>query len=530
MTDNSSSIVDNDKYSISSRYLDINISGNGIEAYVTVTYSSHKENMTENDDKAKNKVPLYTLKELRDALDKAGIVYGIIEENLEKCLNENGVSNILIARGEEPIDGTDDILDIKFDIDKDIRKLNEDKRGRIDFKSIGAVSEVSKGDILAVIIPGNSGSDGRDIKGKSIRCMEGRQIKLRNSQGCEIVNENTVVATISGKPCIKNNAFYVYTVHEVPGDVNIKTGNIMFLGDIVVLGSVREGMKVISGNSVTVHQNVLDAEIKSRGDITLKGNVISSNINAGGEDTEKLKEIEVIDSFVKCMNDMITAIEEIKKFNLLGYDVSDGQIIKILSENKFKSTAKLCMNIIAHIIKSRQNDNSQGEKLLTLVKDKLIGLAPLNIKHYSELFELVNAANERLEYLRSSLAIPVNVKLNYCQDSTVSSSGDIVISGRGSYVSTIYAQGNVYFTEEMSIVRGGSIKADAEIRCRTVGSLGGVTTKLMTGEKGHIYAVTAYENTIFSVGGREIILDYASKNVHAYLDNNYELVVDKLRV
>lgn len=523
---NNTSIIDKSSDSASNRTLNINVPEGKMEAYITITYS-----LPSNNEESKGQhIPLYTMEELKEALNKAGIVYGIIQYNLEKCLDKRGADRVLIAKGSLPIDGADDMLDIKFDVDKDIRKLNEDSSGRVDYKSIGAINSVNEGDVLAVKIPGKEGIDGKDVYGKIVKCKAPKKIKLRAIQGCKMKDENTIIASISGKPCMKNNAFYVYSTHEVSGDVDLKTGNVTFLGDIIIKGNVREGMKVKSGNSIAVFQNVLEALIEGKSDINIKGNVISSTIIGGGEDTDKLKEIEVLEKLKNSLNDMISSIEEIKKFNLLGYNVSDGQIVKILIENKFKSIPRICLPIISHIVKSRQNDDIQGEFLLALIKNKLLGLAPLNIKHYSELFEMQDAVNERLEYLKTTLSLPVNVKLFYCQDSTVNSSGDIIISGRGSYVSALYAHGRVHFMEETSVVRGGSVKAGREINCKNAGSTGGVPTKLIVGEEGHIYVRRAYENTIFVVGGREFVLNYASKDVHAYLNDEYELIVDKLRL
>ncbi|SKA72756.1 hypothetical protein SAMN05428976_10154 [Clostridium sp. USBA 49] len=506
------------------RNLNISISKDNMEAYVTINYSDFEKC------EKKEKIPFYTIEELREALNKAGITYGIIEENLKKCLDKNGADNILVAKGIPSIDGIDDILDIKFDVDKDIKKLNEDKSGRVDFKSIGAVNSVKEGDIIAVRIPGKESIDGKDIKGKAVKGKNPKKIKIKAIQGCKLIDENTVAASITGKPYMKNNAFYVYSVHEINEDVNLKTGNIKFLGDIVIKGNVREGMKVISGNSVTIFKNVLKAEIKAKSDIIIKGNVIASNIAAGGEDMEKIKEIEILESLITYLDNIISCIEEIKKFNLFGYDVSDGQIIKILIENKFKSIPKTCLTLISHIVKNRQNDDNECEILIDIIKNKILGLAPLNIKHYGELFDIKNIIKERILLLKNNIFLPANIKLSYCQDSTINSSGDIIISGKGTYVSNLYAKESVYFTEKNSVVRGGFIKAGKEIKCKNVGSNGGVTTRLTVGECGHIYTDIAYENTIFTIGQREILLNYASKNVHVYLDDKHDIVVDKLRL
>jgi uncharacterized protein (DUF342 family) len=503
------------------RRLDIKLSENKLEAYVSISYF----------DDAQGNHPAYlNCDELKAELLKAGIKYGFLEDNIIECVKQKNVKDILIARGDIPIDDEDDLLDIKFEIDKDIRRLNEDSRGNIDFKSIGSVEAVLKGTTLAILRPGKSGKPGVDVTGNVVRPKSSKKIKLKASQGCHLLDENTVIADIDGKPSIKNNAFYVFKTHEIPQDVDLKTGNIAFVGDIIINGSVKEGMKVFSGNSIMINNNVESSEIKAKGDIIIKGNVLNSDITGGGEDFDKLKEIEDLNVLKKNLEEMIYATEEIKKFNLLGYNTSDGQIIKLLLESKFKSVLKVCLSLISLSVKSRQNGDLAADEVLLCLKNKLIGLAPLNIKHYSELFQIVEAVTSRGEQLKKTLSIPVNIKFCYCQDSSINSSGDIIVSGKGSYVSYLISHNSIYFTERNSVVRGGIIKSGKDIKCRNVGGHGGVITKLIAGEKGQIWIDAAYENTMLVIGTKEFVMDYDSKNVHAYLKDNYEIIVDRLRL
>jgi uncharacterized protein len=505
----------------SSRKMDIKFSHNKLETYLSLCYSPDADG---------NYPPKFSSYEIKKELSQAGVVYGLIEENIEKCTKQQEVESILIAKGEDTIEGKDDVLDIKFEVDRDIKKLNEDSTGRVDFKSIGSVNSILKGQVLAALIKGAEGVPGKDVTGKLIKPGINKRIKLKASQGCELIKENTIIASIDGKPSMRNNTFYVYKIHEVPQDVDIKTGNIAFLGDITILGSVKEGMKVFSDNSITIRQNVERAEAKGKGDIIIHGSAIGANIAAGGEDTEKLKEIESLEQFEKCVKEMVAAIEEIKKFNLLGYNTSDGQIIKLLIESKFKTIPKLYLSLITQSVKDRQKEDYGLEEIMNFVKTKLIGLTPLNIKHYSEMFNFLELLRVRLKILKASLAIPVNVKLSYSQDSEIMSSGDIIVSGRGVYVSNLTAYSNVYIIGQGAVVRGGFIKAGNEIKCRQVGGPGGVTTKLAVGQRGHIRVDIAYENTLFVVGNREFSLDYASKNVHAYINESNEFIVDKLKL
>ena len=79
------------------------------------------------------------------------------------------------------------------------------------------------------------------------------------------------------------------------------------------------------------------------------------------------------------------------------------------------------------------------------------------------------------------------------------------------------------------MARGGVIKAGKEIKCKVVGGLGGVSTKLIVEKKGHIWADLAYPNTRFIIGEREYVLDVLSKNIHAFIDEDRELIVEKLQ-
>lgn len=215
---------------------------------------------------------------------------------------------------------------------------------------------------------------------------------------------------------------------------------------------------------------------------------------------------------------------EIKRFNLLGKDASDGEIVKALIENKFKVIPKLCINII------RDNllDNCEDNEVVIAIKDKLVGLAPLNIKHFGEIDDIISLLSMKSENMKNTLSLPVTVNISYCQDSTIQSSGDVIFTGKGMYVSNVIANNNVYFNSDRTIARGGTIKAKSEIRCKTVGSSGGVTTKLIVGAKGHIWAEVAFQNTIFVVGGREYLLETPSKNIHVYINESGDLMVDKL--
>lgn len=519
------------------RQLKITLSDDAMEVYATIIYKPENTYKLKDVSETtiavlkpevlkKNYPPKYNIEELKQELSNNNVVYGIIEENLKSCV-ENPCKNFIVAKGEPAVDGKDDFIEIKFNTDEDLKKLKEDKVGNIDFKSIGSVAAVEKGDLIAELRSGDEGKDGHDVSGKIKKHKPGKKLKIKIGEGCTS-NENLIFAAIAGKPCVKNNAFYVYPIHEVKSDVDLKTGNIKFKGDVIIYGNVKEGMEVECGNSLTIEKDVERANIKSNGDVNVKGNLIAAKVFAGGEDVDKLKTIKDLGSFKETLNNLIAAVEEIKKFNLLGPDKKDGEIIKILIENKFKTFSRVCINVVADL--NRQQNSYEEENLVTLIRTKLIGIAPISIEHHSILYNILEAVEEKLIDFQNDLSIPVNVKLSYCQDSNVQSSGDVVISGKGEYISNIIANGNIYFMQERSVARGGSLNAKNEIKCRIVGSTAGVATKLRVEKSGHIWIDEGYQNTVLLVGNREYVLDTPSKGVHAYLDSSGDIIVDKLKL
>lgn len=519
---------------------DIKISTNAdnTEAYLTIKYtpkiictlkdaSDTNLLVLEPDIKEKIFPPAYTISEIKFALNSANITYGILEEKYEECIAPGGVENILIAKGIPTIDDESDRVEIKVNANSENKHLAEDDKGNVDFKSIGFVDEVKPGDTIATIYKGQPGQDGIDLSGKKNKHKTGTKTKMMAADGCKLETDGRIVATITGKPCVKGNGFYVYTVHEVQGDVDIKSGDIKFIGDVVVKGNVKEGMSILAGNNIDIQKNVERATIKAKGNVNIIGSAITSTIIAGGQDVKNLKQIENMGNLKNQLVTLIETVEQVKQYNLLGKNVQDGEAIKVLIENKFKLIPKCCIEIIAHANKER---GQHEDKVLELVKTKLLGLGPLSIKNYYELDEILNLLDYNVEKLNLSLALPVNINLSYSQECNINSSGDIIFTGNGEYVSNIIANGSVFFKSSKSVARGGEIRAKNEIWCKNVGSTGGVSTKLCVEKKGQIWAEVAYQNTQIIIGARKYDFEYPSRDVHAFLNEKGDIVVESLRL
>ncbi|WP_368490673.1 flagellar assembly protein A [Clostridium sp. BJN0013] len=515
------------------RELKIDISEDAMEAYAGIAYTSRNVYALK-DTRESNRLnldtyvvetvepPKYTANDIKNELANNKIVYGIMEENFKDVL-ESG-KRVLIAKGKKAVDGQDDVIDINF---QDSVDLKEDMEGNVDFKSIGIISTVKKGDIIAERHRGFEGENGFDVKGKTLKFRKAKHKKLAAGQGCMLKDEDKVEAVIEGKPFIKNGTFYIHQVHEISKDVDLSTGNIKFTGDIIVQGNVREGMEIECGGNLIIYKEVERAKIKARGDILINGSIVGSDIYGGGDCVNKIKSIDHLVEFNINLGEMIEAITEIKTYDLLGKNKKDGEIIKILLENKFKGLLKLGINIIADLnIDPDECEQNLGKEIVKIIRTRFMGMGPISITNYSELSCLKEKIEAEIEHLSNCLALPVNLTIAYCQDSHIESSGSVIITGKGEYISEITANESIEFLQERSVARGGTLKAKKEIKCKIVGSMAGVSTILHVEDEGHIWADVAYHNTVIKVGKKKVMLDTPSKNLHAYSDKG-NIVVDK---
>ncbi|KHD38368.1 hypothetical protein NL50_02350 [Clostridium acetobutylicum] len=514
------------------RRINISTSPDKMNAYISISYINKKVYKLK-DAESSNKVvlesevlrvekpPVYTQAEILDALKASGVTYGILEENLSKCNSDKEIVDMLIAQGMKVENDEDDEVEFKFDV-RGNNKFQENENGKIDFKSIGFVNAVDEGSVLAIRHIGKEGHNGKDIFGNEIKKKNGKEIKINIGEGCEFKDENTVVSTRKGEPIYSGNKISVIAIHEVNSDVDLKTGNIKFVGDVFIHGSVSESMKVESEHNVKIDQNVQNAIVSASGNIFIEKNAIFSNVYGGGEDVFVLKQLEFLNTIDVNIKNLLEAVEQVKHYNMHGKASTDGQILKVLLEGKFRLVPRLCEKFIDIC------DREENSDIVSLFKARLIGMGPLSIESLDELTQVTSLCEDRVSNLKSMLSVPVDVSVGYCQNSKIESSGNIFITGKGEYISDLTAKNNVIFTNDNSIARGGVIKAGNEVKCGVVGSIGGVSTKVQVEKHGNIYAEIAYQNTIFAIGNKEYVVENPCKGIHVYVNKDDELIVDKL--
>lgn len=513
-----------------SRKIDITTSEDKMEAYITINYFPEysfelvdklccRDLKLETKKKKGEYPPKYTYDELLTILKENNIVYGLLNDKINEISENDFVSNELIAQGDKVVEDIPDVVNVFFESDK--KKVLKDENAKIDYRNMYSISNINAGEVLAEKVDGVQGKDGKNIFGKEIKRKTTKKINIKIGSGCKL-EENKVISTIEGRPSCKSGIYSVNKIYELK-DVDIKTGNVDFIGDVEISGSIKSGTQVKAGNSVTVRKNVEEATIIASGQVNISANVLNSKISTGANDIDKKKHLEILKQYDSIIESLISYTQQIKNKNVLDNNQSDGEIIKVLIESKFKNIPRLSMLIVSF----EKNNSSTDNEMISFIRKKIMGLGPIKIKKYSELYELKNMITDEIEILEEEIVIPVDVYMDYAQDSTIEASGNVIITGKGQYVSKITALNNIEFTQAGAVCRGGVLHAKGEIKLKTVGSIAGVLTRLEVSKKGCITADIAYQNTVFCFGEKQFTLDIASKNVKAYLGKDGMIVVDK---
>ncbi|HPP88553.1 MAG TPA: FapA family protein, partial [bacterium] len=193
---------------------------------------------------------------------------------------------VVFAEGKPKINGKDATIDYKVNVAEE-KALNfkEDESGRVDFHEMGLIENVVAGQVLARKVPATIGQNGEDIFGNIMPAEDGKDIQLTPGKNVSLSDDGMeLVSDIDGFASFDGKKLRVDPIYHVNGDVSFETGNITFLGTVIVTGMVRDDFVIRASGDVFVGA-VAAAEIEAEGNVVIRGGVSGRDkaiIKAGG--------------------------------------------------------------------------------------------------------------------------------------------------------------------------------------------------------------------------------------------------------
>jgi uncharacterized protein (DUF342 family) len=289
-----------------------------------------------------------------DELELKGVRVGIKHDVIEQTL-EGEVYNmpVVVAEGIQSVHGEDAKLVYNFRIEKKLQ-LEEDEKGQVNFKDLNLVENVVAGQLLATKIQATEGRPGRTVTDGPIDAKDGKDFQLEGGKNTEVSQDGmSIIASINGQVTIVNQKVTVEPIYEVSGDVDIHTGNILFLGTVIVKGNVEDGFSIKAAGDIEVRGSVGKCLLDAEGNINIKQGVmgkLEGQIRAGGAVWAKfLEQVNVIadksvivqDGIMHCKVD---ATEKVvcfgKRATIVGGRIRAGEIVntKTLGSVSFTET------------------------------------------------------------------------------------------------------------------------------------------------------------------------------------------------
>lgn len=225
---------------------------------------------------------LMTKEEFLNDLAHKKIVFGIDEETIEEFFNNRQYcTNIVVAKGKEPRQGSDAKIEYFFNVDLKVKPTLKDD-GSVDFFNLNTINHCNKDDLLARLIPEDVGEAGSDVLGEKIKPRDVRRAYLKFGKNIRLGEEGLeIYSEVNGHVTLVDDKVFVADVFEVE-NVDNSTGNIEYEGSVQINGNVCENFSVKSKGNVEIRGVVEGAYVEAGGDI-----IIARGMNGMGKGTLK---------------------------------------------------------------------------------------------------------------------------------------------------------------------------------------------------------------------------------------------------
>mgnify|MGYP001183577980 CR=1 FL=1 len=235
-----------------------------------------------------------------EKLHSCGVMFGISETVIDKILNKRQYGTpILVAKGKKAEDGKDGDILYHVSLDRTGKPLIKED-GSVDYFHLDMVENVKKGQPLLTIVPPTKGKPGKTVTGKKLHSKPGKSKKIGIGKNIKLSDDGLeMFSGIDGRVELIGNRIHVYNTLDINGDIDTSTGNIDFVGNVIVHGNVLTGFEINAKGHIKVLGVVEGATLKASGDVVIQKGIQGIGkgiINSGGKVVSRFIENAIIDA------------------------------------------------------------------------------------------------------------------------------------------------------------------------------------------------------------------------------------------
>ncbi|MFZ5634300.1 MAG: DUF342 domain-containing protein [Bacillota bacterium] len=454
-------------------------------------------------------------------LDEAGVKFGLKEYEINLFSVTPSKTPVVVAEGVAPVPGKDGYMEILFD--KKRPDSVDTDADTVDFRETSTIISVEAGTQLVEVYPPVPGMEGIAVTGESVEPPKLKEIKLQAGKGVVLNSEgNRAFARVNGRPWIKE-AGLTRIIHCEPvyvhnGDVDIKTGNLRFKGDVKISGNICEAMEVQVSGNVEVQGLVTMAKIISGGKIIVYGNVISSKLRAGILFPGAKKLGFMISDVQTELQGLARALDQLNSKKIIDFEVVEfSRVVLGLLDSRFKNIRPLVKNIQGFV---KNKTEELPEEVIEVINSLscFSGLRPLNEEVFNNVINQVENAIEML--FQNKGQANASIVIRSALSSVIQSAGSVTVNGQGCVNTNITAGGEVIINGSF---KGGEILSEGNVEINELGSSLGVPPVVRVATGSTIKVRKAYGGSVIQVGNRRVTLTKEMESFKARLNKEEQL-------
>ncbi|MCH5265887.1 MAG: DUF342 domain-containing protein [Lachnospiraceae bacterium] len=237
----------------------------------------------------------YSMADIQRLLRHADVKQGIDKMRIKEMLEQKiYFKEVLVAEGKPPVDGKDGSFLYYFRRELK-RKPKVLKNGNVDYKSMELFEEVKANQLLVEYQSPTAGNFGYDVMGNILTPKRGRELPPLHGEGFHMTDDRKqYYAAINGiAECTSEGRLEVRSIYTVPGNVDLSTGNVIFKGDVNVMGNVEDGFSIEATGNVVIDGQCGNCKIQAGKDILIRKGCQGQGegeLHAGGTITGKFFE------------------------------------------------------------------------------------------------------------------------------------------------------------------------------------------------------------------------------------------------
>lgn len=249
------------------------------------------------------------------SIQKDLIDYEILDHLYEEYMHNTIIFKELIATAKPPINGVD--VSIKLFFDMSISKPKILPNGKVDYKTLNNYVFAKEGDMLLKRTPPTMGTVGKTVLGADINPVPGRDKEITALEGVTVNDDQTEYsASTAGQIIFYNDKIFVSPLLEIRGNLDYKSGNIVFKGTVDISGDALAGFS-IKADDIIIQGIYEDAVLEATNSVIIKtgikGKSKKGSIKAGTDVISRYAENANITAYGNieiekyCLNSTLTA-------------------------------------------------------------------------------------------------------------------------------------------------------------------------------------------------------------------------------